>query len=142
MDAADSREQQLQSRVAELTKQNSKLKEQFEDLNSSCLDLKGQLEVQITQVSMLEARQKQHEQQTNEQAGRLRGKTAELESIGKQLQVRLKEAFHCSTSDRQHVIFQCRETCCFSKLCSHYSSAACWRSSAPCLTGSGAMNAD
>lgn len=85
--AAAGQQQQLQDQLQELNAANSKLREQLAQLNSDSLDLKGQLEVQTTQVDMLEAREKQHEQQLHDQVAKLKEKVAEIERMAKQLQV-------------------------------------------------------
>jgi hypothetical protein len=51
------------------------------------LDLRGELDVQTTQQTMLEAREQQHQQQLQEQAAKTKEKAAELEAVSKELQV-------------------------------------------------------
>lgn len=86
-DAAAARDQQLSSQLEELNAENGKLREQLKELNSSVLDLRGKLEVSSTAQSMMEAREKQHEQQMQEQAGRIKEKAAELELLQKEVEV-------------------------------------------------------
>lgn len=79
--------QQLSEQLQEQAAENSKLKEQLKKLNADLLDLCGQLDVQTTQQSMLEAREQQHQQQLQEQTAKMKEKAAELETATKELQV-------------------------------------------------------
>jgi predicted nuclease with TOPRIM domain len=85
--AAEASEQQLSVQLQEQAAENSRLKEQLKKLNADLLDLRGQLEVQTTQQSMVAARETQHQQQLQEQAAKLKEKAAELEVTAKELQV-------------------------------------------------------
>lgn len=85
--AAEASTQALSSQLQEQTEESSKLREQLKKLSADLLDLRGQLDVQTTQHSMVEAREAQHQQQVQEQAVRLKEKAAELEAANKELQV-------------------------------------------------------
>lgn len=85
--AAEASEQQLSVQLQEQAAENSRLKEQLKKLNADLLDLRGQLDVQTTQQSMVAARETQHQQQLQEQAAKLKEKAAELEATSKELQV-------------------------------------------------------
>jgi uncharacterized coiled-coil protein SlyX len=87
--AADTTGQQLAVQLAEQAAKGERLREQVKQLSGELLDVRGQLDVQATQHSMLEAREKQHEAQGQEQAARLKEKAAELEAVAKELQVSL-----------------------------------------------------
>jgi predicted nuclease with TOPRIM domain len=86
-DASTDREQQLANQLDQMAAENSLLKEQVKELNSTCTDQKGQLEVSAAAQSMFEARESQHQQQLQEQAVKMKERAAELELLQKQLQV-------------------------------------------------------
>lgn len=85
---ADASVQQLSTQLQEQTAENGKLRAQLKKLNADLLDLRGQLEVQGTQQSMLEAREQQHQHHLQEQTAKMKEKAAELEAVAKELQVR------------------------------------------------------
>jgi uncharacterized coiled-coil protein SlyX len=96
--AADSTGQQLSTQLAEQAAEGARLREQLKQLSAELLDVRGQQEVQATQTSMLEAREKQHEQQVQEQAAKIKERAAELESAAKELQVLVWGGGRCSTT--------------------------------------------